>query len=76
MKTPCRLCPFSRDFLEKNDPFDPATRLRLMTIARGAQVDMANVEALHASMRRILDVLSTQVKTLDLTRASAEWIGQ
>eukprot|EP00959_Pyramimonas_sp_CCMP1952_P466127 9489458-Pyramimonas_sp.AAC.1 len=51
-ETPCMLDSFTKAFLDVNGLADPVARLRLICIALAARVDMANVEALHASIRR------------------------
>lgn len=70
----CLLGPFAEVFLDSNDLALHVTRLRLATIALVSKVDISHVEVLHASIRRLLYVLSTQFPTIDLARESAEWV--
>ena len=78
----CMLCPLSQKVLElyPYDTPDPADSLRgpdcaavLRALACRFSLDISDVEAGHASTRRITSVKSVQVHKPQLTSVSADW---
>ena len=75
--SPCMLGPFATSFLNENDLSSAAgvtvARKRLMLIMQLSHGDTCRIEALHASIRRLLLTMS-QTHVGDLQRSSAEWV--
>ncbi|CAK0879157.1 unnamed protein product [Prorocentrum cordatum] len=66
---------FTKQFLQDNpDLSADDARMRLLSIAAMAKLDISHIEALHASIRRLVVAASHQTHTIEIAAASAEWV--
>ena len=71
----CELDKWTRNMLEQHPSFDDALfKHKLLLLGITAVKDIAPIEARHASIRRVLKVLSTQTHSLDFADLDARWI--
>ena len=73
--SPCLLGPWARAFLEEHPKLDDPAALHILEVmAMLLMVDISQVESKHASIRRMLVILSTQTCGLDIEQLSALWV--